>query len=166
MKFRFLSFFGLLALALGTVGAADIVAPATSDATPPPTEHPTPASDAASVATRSAALDLAGAFGNDGYKVRDGYWTQLITPDASAIVEVNLFAGNEYWFSASAAPQAPQKISVTIFDRTGRIVDQQRFDEGYRAAAGFEPTSSGQFYVRVQLTEGAPTPMTLVYSYK
>lgn len=161
MNFRTASIIGLLAVALGTGLAAERVAPET-----PPAGQVTLESDAASVVTRSAALDLAGAFANDGYKVRDGYWTQLITPDASALVEVNLFAGNEYWFSASAAPQAPQKISVTVFDRAGRIVDQQRFDDGFRGAAGFEPASSGQFYVRVQLMEGAPTPITLVYSYK
>jgi hypothetical protein len=161
MNFRTGSIIGLLAIALGSALAAEPVASET-----PPTAQVTQEPDTASVATRSAALDLAGAFANDGYKVRDGYWTQIITPEASAIVEVNLFAGNEYWFSASAAPQAPQKIAVTVFDRAGRIVDQQRFDEGFRGAAGFEPTSSGQFYVRVQLMEGAPTPITLVYSYK
>ena len=161
MKFRHVSFIGIGVILLGSALAADSAPTET-----PAADQVTPAPDAASVATRSAALDLAGAFANDGYKVRDGYWTQLITPEAPAIVEVNLFAGNEYWFSASGASQAPQKISVTVFDRAGRIVDQQRFDEGFRAAAGFEPTSSGQFFVRVQLIEGPPTPVTLVYSYK
>jgi len=116
--------------------------------------------------TRSAALELAGAFANDGYKVRDGYITHLLTKESPILLEVNLFTGNEYWFSASAAPQAPQKIEVTIFDGQGKIVDQQKFDEGYRYAAGFEPDASGQYFVKVSLAEGDPTSVTLVYSYK
>jgi hypothetical protein len=116
--------------------------------------------------TRSAALELAGAFANDGYKVRDGYLTQLLTKESPILLEVNLFNGNEYWFSAAAAPQAPQKIDVTVFDSQGKIVDQQKFDEGFRYAAGFEPTASGQYFVKVSLSEGDSTPVTLVYSYK
>jgi len=123
--------------------------------TPPPSD-----------VTRSAALELAGAFANDGYKVRDGYLTGLISKDTPFLLEVNLFCGNEYWFSAAAAPQAPQKINVTVFDGQGNIVDQQKFDEGFRYAAGFEPDASGRYFVKVSLVEGEPTSVTLVYSYK
>lgn len=145
-----------------------------ADITPAPTATPAtePAPDAtnagelSSAITRSAALELAGAFANDGYKVRDGYLSHFLTKATPAILEVNLFAGNEYWFSASAPPQSPQKVFVTIFDTQGNLVDQQNFDEGFRFAAGFEPLESGRFFIKVSLIEGDPTPVSLVYSYK
>lgn len=168
MTSRLFLLFGMLGCSTAVVMAAEgepamptpetVVAAAVDDTTPPP--------DAGVVATRSAALELAGAFANDGYKVRDGYLTQQITPEAPLTVEVNLFAGNEYWFSAAIPPQATQKIAVTVYDRQGRIVDQQRFDDNYRVATGFEPQESGRYYVQVRLLEGSATPMTLVYSYK
>jgi hypothetical protein len=46
-----------------------------------------------------AALDLAGAFSNDGFKLRDGSWSGAIQSGSPKIIQVNLYAGNEYWFS-------------------------------------------------------------------
>ena len=34
------------------------------------------------------------------------------------------------------------------------------------AAAGFSPTTSGQYFVAVSLVEGEPSTVCLVYSYK
>jgi len=46
----------------------------------------------AEVAARKEALDLAGAFTNDGFKIRDGHWCGTIKPHEHALVAVNLYA--------------------------------------------------------------------------
>jgi hypothetical protein len=110
-------------------------------------------------------LDLTGAFSNDGFKLRDGHWAGQIKPAERAVIAVNLYAGNEYWFSAAANAKA-KKISVDLYDESGKPLTTEVFNEGERASAGYSPTSSGQYYVAVSLLEGEPTTFCLVYSYK
>lgn len=110
-------------------------------------------------------LDLTGAFSNEGFKLRDGFWAGQIKPAERAVIAVNLYAGNEYWFSAAANSKA-KKISVDLYDEGGKPLTTEIYNEGDRAAAGFSPTSSGQYYVAVSLLEGEPTTFCLVYSYK
>lgn len=114
---------------------------------------------------RKAATDVAGAFANDGFKTRDGYWSGTIQPRDPAIVAVNLYAGNQYWFSAGANEQA-KKIAVTVYDEGGRQVVSDPYSAGEKAAAGFSPASSGQYYVSIAITEGEAAVCCLVYSYK
>jgi hypothetical protein len=123
-----------------------------------------PESDA-EVAARKAALDLAGAFSNEGFKMRDGHWSGTIKPKEHALIAVNLYAGNQYWFSVGATEPA-KKISVNVYDETGKLVQTEDYNEGDKAAAGFSPTSSGQYYVLVDLVEGNESSVCLVYSYK
>jgi hypothetical protein len=110
-------------------------------------------------------LDLTGAFTNDGFKLRDGHWTGMIKPQEHALVAVNLFAGNQYWFSAAANSKA-KKISVTVYDENGKPMVTEMYNSGDKASAGFSPTSSGQYFVALGLLEGQPTTFCLVYSYK
>jgi hypothetical protein len=110
-------------------------------------------------------LDLTGAFSNDGFKLRDGHWAGQIKPAERAVIAVNLYAGNEYWFSAAANAKA-KKISVDLYDESGKPLTTEVFNEGERASAGYSPTSSGQYFVAVSLLEGEPTTFCLVYSYK
>ncbi len=117
------------------------------------------------VAARKAALDLAGAFSNEGFKMRDGHWSGTIKPKEHALIAVNLYAGNQYWFSVGATEPA-KKISVNLYDETGKLVQTEAYNEGEKAAAGFSPTSSGQYYVMVDLVEGDAGSVCLVYSYK
>ena len=110
-------------------------------------------------------LDLTGAFSNDGFKLRDGYWTGPVKPREHVLVAVNLFAGNQYWFSAAANSKA-KKISVNVYDENGKPVVTEMYNSGDKASAGFSPTTSGQYYVSLNLLEGEPTTFCLVYSYK
>jgi hypothetical protein len=110
-------------------------------------------------------LDLTGAFSNDGFKLRDGHWTGTIKPQERALVAVNLFAGNQYWFSAAANTKA-KKISVEVYDESGKPVVTEMYNSGDKASAGFSPTTSGQYFVSLGLLEGEPTTFCLVYSYK
>jgi hypothetical protein len=110
-------------------------------------------------------LDLTGAFSNDGFKLRDGHWTGTIKPQERTLIAVNLYAGNQYWFSAAANAKA-KKISVDVYDENGKPVVTETYNSGDKASAGFSPTSSGQYFVSLGLLEGEPTTFCLVYSYK
>jgi hypothetical protein len=119
----------------------------------------------AQVAARSDTLDLAGAFQNDGFKIRDGDYFGQLTKGQSQIVTVNLYSGNAYWFSASTA-QNSDKLKVSIFDDSGKPVSYLPYESGPRAAAGFSPDASGLYYVKVDLEEGQNSTFCLIYSYK
>ena len=119
----------------------------------------------AEVQARSAALELAGAFSNDGFKIRDGRWVSTIEPKQPRLIQVNLYAGNEYWFIA-AANDAAKRLEVTLYDETGKPLATEPHQSGARAAAGFSPEISGPYYVRIEELEGNPASVCLLYSYK
>ena len=117
------------------------------------------------VNARKAALDLAGAFTNEGFKMRDGHWSGTIKPKEHALIAVNLYAGNQYWFSVGATEPA-KKIGINVYDETGKLMQSESYSEAEKAAAGFSPTGSGQYYILVDLLEGDAGSVCLVYSYK
>jgi hypothetical protein len=117
------------------------------------------------VQAHKVALDLAGAFTNDGFKMRDGHWSESLKPHEDALIAVNLYAGNQYWFSVGANDPA-SKIDVAVYDETGQRVKTDNYNDGEKAAAGFSPATSGQYYVLVRLLEGPESAFCLVYSYK
>ena len=117
------------------------------------------------VAAREVALDLAGAFSNDGFKLRDGHWAGTLAPHESKLFAVNLYAGNQYWFSAGAT-EAGKHLTVEVFNETGAPLTTEKFRADGKAAAGLSVANSGQFYVRVGLQEEAPAGVCFVYSYK
>ena len=126
--------------------------------------QPVTVSDEA-VAAHRAALEVAGAFSNDGFKLRDGTFSGKIKPKQNVVVQVNLYAGNQYWFSVGATPEA-KKMSVAVFDETGQPVESELFQQESCASAGFAPASSGPYYVTVQELEGEAATFCFVYSYK
>jgi hypothetical protein len=119
----------------------------------------------AEVRARKDALDVAAAFSNDGFKIRDGHWCGVLKPHDHVLVAVNLYAGNQYWFSAGAV-EPVKKIAVNIYDETGKQMTTESYNDGEKAAAGFSPLNSGQYFVSVDLVEGEEGSFCLVYSYK
>ena len=119
----------------------------------------------AEVQARKDALEVAAAFSNDGFKIRDGHWCGTVKPHDHSLVAVNLYAGNQYWFSASATAPA-KKVAVSVYDETGKQVTTDNYDNGEKAAAGFAPPTSGQYFVSIDLVEGEQSTFCLVYSYK
>jgi hypothetical protein len=117
------------------------------------------------VKARKIALEVAGAFTNDGFKMRDGHWCGQLKLHDLALIAVNLYAGNQYWFSVGAVDPA-KKVAVNLYDETGKQLQTENYSEGEKAAAGFSPTSSGQYFVSVDLLDGAESNFCLVYSYK
>jgi hypothetical protein len=119
----------------------------------------------AEVRARKDALDVAAAFSNDGFKIRDGHWCGVLKPHDHVLVAVNLYAGNQYWFSAGAV-EPVKKIAVSVYDETGKQMTAESYNDGEKAAAGFSPPNSGQYFVSVDLVEGEEGSFCLVYSYK
>ena len=117
------------------------------------------------VAARKLALEIAGAFSNDGFKLRDGHWVGTLAPNEVKTVAVNLYAGNEYWFSAGATEKA-KKLAIEVFDETGAQVATEKYNSGTKAAAGLSVSNSGEYFIRVRLDEGEPAGVCFVYSYK
>jgi hypothetical protein len=117
------------------------------------------------VEARKVALGLAGAFSNDGFKIRDGYWTGSVKPGEPALVAVNLYAGNQYWFSVGSADKE-SKLAVRLHDEAGRPLPTDNYEEDEKAAAGFSPEISGQYFVSVAPSAGDASTYCLVYSYK
>jgi hypothetical protein len=167
---KFAAFF-LLAFVVTSSGvfAADKTAKskptASPTAAPAATPAPKPSPEEVDVSARSKALELAGAFSNDGYKIRDGFWPGEIEVGRPQLIEVNLFAGNEYWFSGAAAPPG-RKFAVSVFDEKGKPMSYQVYEDGPVAAAGFVPQASGKYIVKVALVDGEKTDFCLLYSYK
>jgi hypothetical protein len=114
---------------------------------------------------RKVAYEVAGAFTNDGFKLRDGFWSGKIERKKPQLLQVNLFAGNEYWFSLGTS-SAAKKVAVTLYDEAGKPLAVEPFSEEGKAAAGFSPTVSGAYYVKVEALEGGDASFCLLYSYK
>jgi hypothetical protein len=119
----------------------------------------------AEVNARKDAADVARAFSNEGFMLRDGHWCGVVKPHEHSLVAVNLYAGNQYWFSA-AASEPTKKIGVSVYDEGGKHVTTENYNEDAKAAAGFSPVDSGQYFVSVDLLEGDGGSFCLVYSYK
>jgi hypothetical protein len=119
----------------------------------------------AEVEARRVALELAGAFANDGFKIRDGVAQGSLEPGKPKVIQVNLYAGNEYWFSLAATGGA-KKVAVSVFDENGTKIEAEPYEAGVTAAAGFSPDASGPYYVKIELVEGETAAFCLLYSYK
>lgn len=131
----------------------------------PAPQPPTDEAAGAEAQARAAALELAGAFSNDGYKIRDGFYFGDLDSKTSTVIEVNLFAGDEYWFCAAANAPA-RKIAVKVYDEEGNPVDQQFYSDGANAAAGVVAGISGKYLVKVSLVEGEKSRFCFLYAYK
>jgi len=118
------------------------------------------------VSARKSALELAGAFSNEGFKLRDGHWSGAIKPGEPKLIQVNLYAGNEYYFAVSATDKA-RKMAVTAYDETGAALQiEEPYQDGFNAAIGFSPLASGPYYIKVEELDGDATAYCLVCSYK
>ena len=117
------------------------------------------------VEARKVALDLAGAFSNDGFKIRDGHWAGSLKKGEQAVLAVNLYAGNQYWFSVGGEPNA-KKFALQLFDENGQVVTTETYEDDEKAAAGYSPTISGQYFVSIKPLEGESSTFCLIYSYK
>lgn len=123
--------------------------------------------------SRRLALETAGAFVNDGFRIRDGEWSGTLEKGKPRFLQITLFAGESYWFVAASSVRAGE-IRVTLYDPAGKVVKGEQWkapagDGGVRSAAGVAPAKSGTYFVGVELIErpdSASADFSLVYAYK
>lgn len=142
----------------------DLESPSESPSTDLEIQHPS--GDAYQPTLRAKALELAGAFSNDGYKIRDSFWLSKLPPIGQTILlAVNLFAENQYWFCVAAASPA-RRLVLKLYNEAGDLVSTQSYDRDSTAALGAEPSESGKYYLSVELLEGEPANFCVLYTYK
>lgn len=127
--------------------------------------QPPPEPSDAAVASRQTALTLAGAFSNEGFKLRDGFWTDTLAAGEAKLIQVNLCSGNQYWFSVGGAEET-NKMAVYVYDEAGKPLAAEAYQQGASAAAGYEADVSGPYYIQVKNLGAAPVTFCLIYSYK
>jgi hypothetical protein len=59
-----------------------------------------------------------------------------------------------------------KKVAVRLYDESGKQLTTENFSDGDKAAAGFAPENSGQYFVSVDSLEDQEGTFCLVYSYK
>jgi len=123
------------------------------------------------------ALETAGAFENDGFRIRDGEWCASVAKGTPVFLQITLFAGENYWFVA-ASPKVGVSLRVKIYDAAGKPFNGEVWNDkslsggdqsGSRSAVGVAPTQSGKYFVGVELVEDhgdKPVDFSLVYCYK
>jgi hypothetical protein len=119
----------------------------------------------AEVTAHQSVLDLAGAFTNDGFKLRDGDYAGNLKPGQATVIQVNLYAGNQYWFSA-ATSDPKTMLSISVYDENGKLVQTDPYSNANRVAAGYAPDTSGPYYVRIAGPADSAATYCLIYSYK
>ena len=119
----------------------------------------------AETTARISALDVAGAFSNDGFKIRDGHWSGTLKPkDKATLMTVNLYAGNQYFFAMGT--QADARVALAVYDESGKKVSTETWTDGNKFATSVAPATSGPYYVSLRLPEGDPATFCLLYCYK
>ena len=121
--------------------------------------------DDAVITCHRAALELAGAWTNDGFRLRARPWAGTLPDGKPALARVNLLAGNRYWFTA-ATNAASTNLALQIYTSSGVPLTAETWQDGPLAAAGFAPVASGTYIIGVSESAGTPVPFCLVYSYK
>lgn len=140
-------------------------APSPAPSPTPAADPPPPAEDEAAVALRARLLDFAAALGNEGFKVRDGYWSGRLDAGKPRRLRVNLFAGNHYWLCA-AVPAGARGLQLAVYDPAGKPVETLSHQEPGLTAAGVTAEITGLYFVEIQGAAGQSTPFSLIYLFK
>ena len=113
---------------------------------------------------RQRAISLAGAFANDGYRLRDGSWSFYISENQPAVLMIWLFARNGVWFSAATAEKGASP-KLEVFTPDGHPLPTLEYLAPGASAVGFVAPTTGKYFVRATFP-GPLTPFCLVTSYK
>lgn len=146
-----------LAAVCGAQTPSPAPVPSLAEANPDPKDR-TPA-------LRVRLHDLAGALANDGFKLRDRAWSGRLEVGKPVRLAVNLFAGNLYWFTAAASPEV-KGLKVSLFDSKGQPVEVLEHTESGLAAAGLSASSTGEYFVQVETTDGGAGEFCLLYLFR
>lgn len=153
---------GLLLAAAGNSARAQLPSPAAK----PEPEAAAPADPQSKAPPlRARVLELAGAMGNDGFKLRDGLWSGRLEPGQPKRLAVNLFAGNQYWFCA-ATPEGSRGPKLALFDAQGKPVSTLAYDGPGLAAVGVTAAATGRYFIELAPGSGHASDFCLIYLFK
>ena len=153
-------------------GTASLIAPSSRDSNPGPLSGGNPAVPV-STESRRLALEAAGAFLNDGFRIRDGEWRGTLTMATPLFLSVTLFEGESYWF-VGASPSRDVVLRLTVYDSGGKPIRTEQWKDGAqgsgsRCAAGVASVKSGRYFIGMEMTENPtrmPVDFSVVYAYK
>jgi len=129
---------------------------------PVPSSPPEPES---APSLRARLLEFGGALANDGFRLRDGYWSGRLEPGRPRRLAVNLFAGNQYWFCA--AVDAPgDRPSIVLYDPRGEAVRVLAHEGPGLSAAGVTAPATGRYVVQIETSRGPAADFCLLYLFK
>ena len=114
---------------------------------------------------RARALEFAGALANDGFNVRDGFWSARPSSAPSRLLAVNLFAGNRYWFCVAGSPGGGSP-KLAIYDPQGNPLEVQYRGEHSLAAAGATAPVTGEYFVEVASPDGPLGEFCLLFLFQ
>lgn len=147
-------------LILFAAAAHAAVQDAASVARPSPLEW-----NASDQSPRRLALELAAGSAGEGYQIHDGFWSGTLAKNVPALIEVYLFAGNDYRFSAANLDFYSQ-LRLKIFDSWGYPAGSEYLGNSSCASAGIFVIRSGRYFIQLVMSEGDNADTCMVYSYK
>jgi len=115
----------------------------------------------------SFALEAAIPAVKEGFTVREEYWGGDLPCKQPKPIAHQLFKGNEYWFWMGTDVKGA-KISVHVYDNTGKLAEDDCWQKGQKAAAHIKPKRTGTYYLLVEVEKSFEerTTWSLAYGFR
>ncbi len=115
----------------------------------------------------SSAMDAATKHVEEGFTVREDYWSGELKPGEKKIIRHQLFKGNEYWFWLGSSIEEAWP-SVSIYDEDGKLVQVESLSEVKKASARVLPPKTGTYLILISVeAEGSDTvDWALAYGFR
>ena len=114
---------------------------------------------------RARLLEFGVVLGNEGFQVRDGFWTGRLESDRPRRLAVNLFEGNQYWFCA-AVTTTGDGPGLVLYDPQGRVVPTVAYETPGVVAAGVTAGETGRYVIELKPTGCPATDFVLLYLFQ
>ncbi|MEM8952975.1 MAG: hypothetical protein AAGD22_02375 [Verrucomicrobiota bacterium] len=127
-----------------------------------------PSADAILDEAHTFAMEAAVPAVDQGFTVREDYWSGEIKSGEAKLIKHQLFKGNEYWFWLGSSYDGT-KPEVKIYDEDGKLVQVESTKEAHMAAARVLPPETGTYYIYVVVQtgkKGEKVDWALAYGYR
>jgi hypothetical protein len=114
------------------------------------------------------AMEAAVSAVEEGFTVREDYWSGEIKSGEPKIIKHQLFKGNEYWFWLGSAFDGSKPL-VKVYDEDGKLVQVESTRTDHMAAARVLPPKTGTYLIYVVVespNKGEMVDWALAYGYR
>jgi hypothetical protein len=113
------------------------------------------------------ALEAAAPYVEQGYALREEYWSGWLAKGKQSSIQHQLFKGNDYWIWLSS-DEEEARLSIHVYDSKGVLVDSEAWSRGKMAAVRVQPKTTGTYYIvfRVDDSKLKRTRWAVAYGYK